>query len=86
MGIYPIMHNFLEDMKALNQQNRTFALIENGSWASKAGDLMENFIKEELKNTTILNERICVASSLLSDEDGQLDAMADSIVASLESK
>ena len=40
LGIYPVMKNFLEDMKALNMQNRTFALIENGSWACKSGDQM----------------------------------------------
>ncbi len=40
LGIYPAMHDFLMDMKALNLQNRTFALIENGSWAVKSGDLM----------------------------------------------
>ena len=27
LGIYPVMHNFLMDMKALNLQNRTFAII-----------------------------------------------------------
>ena len=86
MGMYPIMHNFLEDMKALNQQNRTFAIIENGSWASKSGDLMEQFIKEQLKNMEILNERICVASSLLPDKAAELDAMADCIVASMEGR
>ena len=33
LGIYPVMHNYLMDMKALNLQNRTFAIVENGSWA-----------------------------------------------------
>ena len=28
LGIYPVMHNFLMDMKALNLRNRTFAIIE----------------------------------------------------------
>ena len=37
-GIYPVMKSYLEDMKALNLQNRTFAIIENGSWACKSGD------------------------------------------------
>ena len=55
LGIYPVMHNFLIDMKALNLQNRTFALIENGSWACKSGDLMQKFIDEEMKNMTVLN-------------------------------
>lgn len=33
LKIYPPMLNYITDMKALNLQNRTFALIENGSWA-----------------------------------------------------
>ena len=68
LGIYPVMHNYLMDMKALNLQNRTFALIENGSWACKSGDLMQKFINEELKNMTVLNERLSLASSLLPDK------------------
>ncbi len=44
------MHDFLMDMKALNLQNRTFAIIENGSWAVKSGDLMQKFVNDELKN------------------------------------
>ena len=32
------------DMKALNLQNRTFAIIENGSWAVKSGDAANGVI------------------------------------------
>ena len=54
LGIYPVMHNYLMDMKALNLQNRTIAIIENGSWACKSGDLMQKFVDDELKNMTVL--------------------------------
>ena len=54
LDIYPAMHDFLMDMKALNLQNRTFAIIENGSWAVKSGDLMQKFVNDELKNMTCL--------------------------------
>ena len=83
LGIYPVMHNFLMDMKALNLQNRTFALIENGSWACKSGDLMHKFIDEELKNMTVLNERLSLASSLKADTATELDALADALVESV---
>ena len=83
LGIYPVMHNFLMDMKALNLQNRTFALIENGSWACKSGDLMHKFIDEELKNMTVLNERLSLASSLKADKATELDALADALVESV---
>ncbi|MDE7311679.1 MAG: FprA family A-type flavoprotein [Eubacterium sp.] len=83
LGIYPVMHNFLMDMKALNMQNRTFALIENGSWACKSGDLMQKFIDEELKNMTVLNERLSIASSMGADKNIELDALADAIIGSM---
>ncbi len=84
LGIYPVMHNFLMDMKALNMQNRTFALIENGSWACKSGDLMQKFIDEELKNMTVLNERLSIASSMGADKNIELDALADAIIDSMK--
>jgi len=83
LGIYPVMKNFLEDMKALNLQNRTFALIENGSWACKSGDLMQKFIDEEMKNMTVLNERLSLASALHADKVVELDALANALVDSL---
>lgn len=83
LGIYPVMHNYLMDMKALNLQNRTFAIIENGSWAVKSGDLMQKFIDEEMKNMTVLNERLSMASALLSDKAAELDALADAIAESV---
>ena len=85
LGIYPVMKSFLEDMKALNLQNRTFALIENGSWACKSGDLMQKFIDEEMKNMTVLNERLSMASSLSDDKAVELDALADALVDSIQS-
>ena len=84
LGIYPVMHNLLMDMKALNLQNRTFAIIENGSWACKSGDLMQKFIDEELKNMTVLNERLTLASSLHESKAAELDALADAIVESMK--
>lgn len=84
LGIYPVMHNYLMDMKALNLQNRTFAIVENGSWACKSGDLMERFLNEELKNMTVLNDRLSLASSLKAEKAHELDALADAIVESIK--
>lgn len=86
LGIYPVMHNFLMDMKALNLQNRTFAIIENGSWACKSGDLMKKFIDEELKNMTVLNERLSLASALHPDKESELESLAEGIAESLRAK
>ena len=83
LGIYPVMHNFLMDMKALNLQNRTFAVIENGSWAVKSGDLMSAFITDQLKNMTLLNERLSLASSLKEDKATELENLANALVESV---
>ena len=84
LGIYPAMHDFLMDMKALNLQNRTFAIIENGSWAVKSGDLMQKFVNNELKNMTVLNERLSLASSMGTDKRTELEALTDAILESMK--
>ena len=79
LGIYPVMHDYLMHLKGLNLQHRTFAIVENGSWAPKSGDLMQKFVDEELKNMTVLNERLSVASALHPDKASELEALADAI-------
>jgi len=83
LGIYPAMHNLLIDMKALNVQNRTVAIVENGSWAVKSGDLISKFLNDEMKKMTVLNERISIASSLGADKASEIDTLADAILASM---
>lgn len=86
LGIYPVMHNYLNDMKALNVQNRTFAIVENGSWACKSGDLMQKFIDENLKNCEILDSRLSLASSMPASKETELNALADAIAQSIREK
>ncbi|MCI8326271.1 MAG: FprA family A-type flavoprotein [Lachnospiraceae bacterium] len=83
LEIYPVMHDFLIDMKALNLQNRTFALIENGTWACKSGSLMKKFIEEELKNMTVLDEGLKIASSMNKDQETELNTLADALIDSV---
>ena len=84
LGIYPVMHDYLMHLKGLNLQNRTFALIENGSWAPKSGDLMQKFVDEELKNMTVLGDRLSIASSLHADKAAELESLADAIAESMQ--
>ena len=86
LGIYPVMHDFLMHLKALNFQNRTCAIIENGSWAVKSGDLMQKFLEDEMKNMTVLNDRLTLASALHPDKAGELDALAGAIIESMAKK
>ena len=83
LGIFPPMHNFLADMKALNLQNRTCAIIENGSWAIRSGTLMREEL-EKLKNMEILDESVTLASSIREQNLADMDALADAIAASVQ--
>lgn len=78
-GIYPPMENLLADMKALSVQNRTVAIMENGTWAPAAGRLMVKEL-EEMKNITVLDMKLAIKSALLNDREEELDAFAQQIV------
>ena len=84
MGIYPVMQNFLEEMKALNVQKRTVALMENGTWASRAGDLMRKFLCEELQDMTVLENRIRMTSTMKAERNAELDSLADALAADIK--
>jgi len=78
-GIYPPMENLLADMKALAVQNRTIAIMENGTWAPAAGRLMIKEL-EEMKNINILDMKLSIKSALQNDREAELDAFAQQIV------
>ena len=82
LGIFPPMHSFLMDMKALNLQKRTVALVENGSWAPRSGALMREEL-EKLKHMDILDDSLTMAASLQEQNLGEMDALADAIAASV---
>lgn len=84
LGIYPVMHNYLMDMKALNLQKRTVAIIENGSWACRSGDLIQKFLDDEMRDITVLNERLSLASALNESKEGELDTLAQAILESVK--
>ena len=83
MEIYPVMHSYLSDMKGLNVQNRTVAIIENGTWACKSGELMTRFVQEELKGMKVLDEKLTLSSALKEAQADALEALADSLAASV---
>lgn len=83
LNIFPPIHGFLEHMKLLNMQNRKVAILENGSWAVKSGDLIQEFIEKGMDDMEILNERITIASSMSQDKDYELESMAKAVADSL---
>ena len=79
-GIYPLMDNYLEDMKALALQNRTIALLGNGSWAPQSTKLMTSKIGE-MKNMTLLEGSVTIKSSLKEAQMEELKSLSRQIAA-----
>ena len=77
-GIQPKMAAYLSDIKALNLQNRTVAVIDNGTWAATAGKQMIGML-EGMKNMTILENTISIKSALAENQLGALEALADEL-------
>ena len=71
------------DIKALNLQNRTVAIVENGSWARKSGDLLQEFFETQIKDMTVLNERIGLTSAANNVNLEEMDTLVDVLVESL---
>ena len=83
-GIFVNMESLIYDLVAHNIQNRTVALIENGSWAPTSGKLMRAEF-EKCKNMTILDQQITIKSSLKKDQLAQIDALADQLAETIPS-
>ena len=84
LEIYPVMHQFLNEIRMLNLQNRTVGIIENGTWTPQAGTLMEEFLDKNMKLMDVLGGEVTVTSSLNDSTEKELDALADSIIESFE--
>lgn len=82
-GIYPPMANLLHDMKALAVQNRTVAVMENGSWAPVAARLMQKELNE-LKDVKVLERVLTITSALKQEQELELEAFAKQILDTME--
>lgn len=77
-GLFPKMEYVLHEIKAHNLQNRTIALLQNGSWAPTSGNLMKNIISE-MKNITLIENIPTIKSSLKDEQLQSLEELAESL-------
>ncbi|MBQ7761777.1 MAG: FprA family A-type flavoprotein [Clostridia bacterium] len=73
--IFPFMKEFINHLTERNYQNRTVALIENGSWAPMASKIMRGML-EKSKNLNILDTGVIITSSVSSETLSQIKALA----------
>ena len=70
------------DLQAHALQNRTFAILENGTWAPQAAKAIQAILGE-MKNNTLIEPVVSIKSSLKNDQLSLMQQMADNIVATL---
>ncbi|EFB76021.1 FprA family A-type flavoprotein [Subdoligranulum variabile] len=76
--VFPFTRSFIEHLTERNYQNRTVAIIENGTWAPTAGRVMRKML-ENSKNLTILDETVSIKSALNETSRAQLDALVEAL-------
>ena len=76
--IFPFMKDFLHHLKDHNFQNRTVALMENGSWNPVAAKTMAKLL-EGSKNLTFADTTVKIFSALNDDSRAQIEALAQEL-------
>ena len=77
-GIFPFMHTFINHLTERGYQNRTVALMENGSWAPLAAKIMRGML-EGSHGLTFTDTTVKILSALNEESTAQLDTVADEL-------
>ena len=81
-GIFTKMETVLSELKAHSLQNRTVAIMENGTWAPVAGRQMRE-IFAGMKNIELLEEGVTIRSAVKEAQEASLEALAEKIASTL---
>ena len=81
-GIFVTMDALLRDLAAHGLQNRTVALMENGSWAPVCGKQMRALL-EPMKNFTFVEPQITLRGAPAEAQRAELDALAQALKATI---
>ncbi len=79
MGLFTPMDRFLHLLKSKDFQNRTVALMENGTWAPMAAKLMKAQL-DGMKNITVLDTVVSIKSSLKGETPESMVKLADELL------
>ena len=76
--IFPFMREFINHLTERNFQNKTIALIENGSWAPLAARTMKKML-EGCKKIEFVEPTVRIMSALNDESKAQLEELADAL-------
>jgi len=81
-GIFVTMEALIGDLTAHNIQNRTVAIIENGSWAATSGGLIREKL-EKCRNMTFIDSTVSITSGVKVSQLSEISVMAEALAATL---
>ena len=76
--IFPFMREFITHLTERNYQNRTVALIENGSWAPLAAKVMREMFAKS-KNISFTDTTVTIKSALNEASEQQIEDLANEL-------
>lgn len=76
--VFPCMKAFIEHLTERGYQNRTVALMENGSWAPQAKKIMEGMLAGS-KNLTFAEHAVTIRSAVNDDGKAAIEALAEEL-------
>lgn len=79
MDIFPFMKQFIDHLTERGFQNRTIAIIENGSWAPAAARTIRKML-ENSQNITYTETNITIRSALTEENKAELDKLAGELL------
>jgi flavorubredoxin len=78
--VFPFMKSFIHHLTERSYQNRTIALIENGSWAPTANKVMAGML-EGCKNITYTETSVTIKSAMNADTEAAIVKLAEELCA-----
>ncbi len=78
-GLFPFMEKFLRHLKHKNYQNRTVAIIENGSWAPAAAKNMQELL-EQMKEIKIIEPIIHIKTTMSIENEEEMKKLAQNML------
>lgn len=76
MSIFPKMNLFITLLKEKNYQNRKVAIVENGSWAPNAANVIKGVLSE-MKDIELIEPVVTIKSKLNEETTAKLQELAD---------
>ena len=78
-GVFTPMERFLNELQSKNYQNRKVGLIENGTWAPLAANVMKEKLNK-MKDITICEPVVTIKTKLTETSENQMNSLVEEML------